>query len=860
MRSESVEARSPPGQWRLLAPALICWAITCWELLSPSRGATVALCAGALGVALLCWWGVAKARSFPSAERWSRLAVSMLALLCAALVLIGVRVQLLETARADAALAAAAANNEQIVFEARLTGFVQHKRSPFGDRAWVRVEAFSKSGRVPMLLWLSDTDIGAEAGSTDYWGPATRITVTARLQAQPFADAAAYTANPASVRLSGDAPSDAATGDGESRVRLFERIGFSAAMYRSLLVQRAATIPGAELVPGFAVGDTSLVPEALDEAMLESSLTHLTAVSGSNTGLVIAAVVWCASRLGARRRIRTIAAALGLAAFVTVVGPDASVLRAAVMASVLLAGAFGGKRTSALPALGLAILTLLVVDPWQALQPGFALSATATGGILLFSAPITKWLRRRARLPSMLALPLAVALTAQLACGPLLLLLQPGIPVIGVLANLLTAPAAPVATGLGLLATVLAPVAPPLSELAVHLASLCTGWVAATAEVCAGLPAGRWHWPEGWPGALLLAACETALLAAWAVSTGRIKVPFSERATPRQPWHAKTAAPFAARLASALLASTALGVLTAITLFQPLVTKLAVPHDWLLVACDVGQGDAVLLRDPRAPHVVMLVDTGDDPEALQSCLSTFGVARISLLVLTHDDRDHVGAAQSVLGRVDEALIAPTVLGERTQQRGVVRALQAASVPYRIGAAGDSGSSPSLLSWSVLAPETGNPPSDSNAASLVLLVQVRGHGVLLLADTGFDEQLRLQGRALLGDTQIDIIKVAHHGSRDQDMSLFGRIRAEWGVISVGAENRYGHPNANTLQEMALAGTRALRTDRLGSVALVAQADGSLRAWAQRGEREEGGERGEKETLSGSGGGRYDGGDD
>lgn len=859
------EARSPPGQWRLLSAGLMCWAFVSWAIVAPGRGGATALLAAASGTATVAVWalyrygrtrsrgvalddsagdalGNARSNAAVSAPGVSTAAVSMLALLCGAVLLLGARVHTLDTQRESPYFQHAAAAGTPVEFEARLSGFPEKKRTSFGDREWVRIEATvpddsdsarsgpSAGGSVAMVLWLSDVDASRRTGQ---WGPGTRIRITAKLSAGAAADPAAYTASPSSLReLHDTAPN------------LGSRIGTAAATFRTLLVEHASEIPRAELVPGFAVGDTSLVSEALTELMIESSLSHLTAVSGSNTGLVIAAMTWCVSRLGAGRRLRALAAGGALTVFVLIVGPDASVLRATVMATVLLIGSFGGRRAAALPALGLAILALLLFDPWQALQPGFALSVAATLGILLLATSTSRWLRTRWRLPAVLALPVSVALAAQLACAPLLLLLQPGLPAIGVVANLVAAPAAPLGTGLGLIAAVTGPISPDAAVLSVRAASVAASWVAATAEVCAALPGGRWNWPQGWPGALLLGACQLALLAAWALATGRIGLPLGARVAMRRPWQTPPRVPQQIRFAIALLTSAAIAVFASVTLLYPIAKRLATPTEWLLVACDIGQGDALLARDPDDPDEVILIDTGDDPAALERCLANFGVRRISLLVVTHDDRDHAGAITSVLARVEAAMIAPTASGEPLEQRALVRTLSEAEVPYRIGSTGMRGATGASdgdgVEWLVLAPAQDAKPADTNAASLVLALSIDGHRALMLADTGYEEQSALlrsletntDTRAPL--TSVEIVKVAHHGSRDQDPMLYERIGAQWGLVSVGADNRYGHPNREALGMLARAGTLALRTDQLGDVALVRQPDGTLSVWAEHGQ--------------------------
>jgi competence protein ComEC len=415
-----------------------------------------------------------------------------------------------------------------------------------------------------------------------------------------------------------------------------------------------------------------------------------------------------------------------------------------------------------------------------------------------------------------------------MSCGPLLLLLQPGIPAAGILANVLAAPAAPLGTGLGLVALVLLPVAPMLGEACVFLASVPARWVAVTAEVTAGLPAARWNWPEGWPGALLLTAVEATLLLAWGIGKRHLQPFRRDREGNRRPWRPRSRLSRAGQVAVALLISVALGTLSGPTLIEPIMITQATPRDWEIVACDVGQGDALLLRAAATPHQVLVVDTGDDKERLTACLDRFGVPRIELLVLTHDDRDHVGALGAVINRTKSAIIAPANRRDG-EPRTLVDRLRSAEVPFHIGARGDRGSV-GALKWEILAPRHGTQPSDSNAASLVLRVHGGEVSTLLLADTGNEEQQQLRA---LGEEQLraEVVKVAHHGSRDQDPALPAVVGARYAIVSVGLGNGYGHPAADTLRLYERSGAVPLRTVLHGSVALMTEGD-DLRVWAER----------------------------
>lgn len=805
----------PAGEWRLLGAALLTWPFCAWALLSPGRGGLIAIAASVLGATVLI--GFVLAHLLGSSRH--RLTFSTAITIClfpfAALVLVGAQLHQGEIARADPTLKAAAMSGSEVTFEAELSSFQEIRRDALGERSWIRVEAIRPGGRVPMLVWLSDTEL-----SHDALAPGVRASITARLKPETPESAAAYTATPSAFTL-------------DLTPSFVLKFGQTVVALRQTLQKLAGEIAGAELLPGFAVGDTSLVSEELDQAMLQSSLSHLTAVSGSNTGLVIAALIWAVARLGGGLRSRALSAFLGLGLFVFLVGPDASVQRAAVMATVLLLGSFGGNTRVALPALGFAIIALLAVNPWQATQAGFALSVVATGGILLLAPQLRSWLRRKTHLPNPLALVVAVALSAQLACGPFLLLLQPGVPAIGIIANVLAAPVAPIATGVALLGMLLAPLSTSLATVTLYIASFPSRWIAAVSTVAADFPGGRWFWPSGWPGALLFAGCELALLLGWALRTGRLQLPWAVRLPPRTPWASKTRAPTRLRLTVALLCSLSLGVFSSVTVATPVAQKLGVPANWIVVACDIGQGDAILVRSLSQKDQVVLVDTGKDQAALRECLSTFGVNRIALLVLTHDDLDHAGAYTTILDRVDRVIVSVDIAGQERAERPVVRGLEAAGVPYRTVRADDQKlpyeQGPE---WLALSPGPGRTPTTTNEASISMLFNLGGATLLTLADTGQEDQARMLSSGRVPGSEIDIAKVAHHGSRDQEPELYQVAAAKWALISVGENNSYGHPASATLAFLANAGTTSLRTDLHGSIAIVQHPDGSLEPWLSR----------------------------
>ncbi|MEJ3403154.1 ComEC/Rec2 family competence protein [Rathayibacter sp. YIM 133350] len=558
---------------------------------------------------------------------------------------------------------------------------------------------------------------------------------------------------------------------------------------------------GGDLLPGLAIGDTGAVTAALDTAMKRSSLSHLTAVSGANCAVVVAAIMVLGAAIGLPRLVRTACALAALAGFTVLVTPEPSVLRAAVMATVLLLALASGRLGEGVAALGLAVLVILLSDPWLSRSYGLALSALATAGLLLLSRPLTKSLARW--LPHPLAAAVAIPLAAQLACQPVLVLLDPTLPLSGVLANLLAEPAAPLATVLGLLACLLLPVVPPLGVLCLRLAWVPSAWIAQIARTVDALPVGRLPWIGGLVGLLA-----TSLIVAAALS-----MMLSRRGARRRP--------VAGAAVILLLGAGAWGGAVAAS---GLWRALTVPQDWMIAACDIGQGDAIVLHDGE--HFG-LIDTGPDPRPLARCLDELGIRHLDLLVLTHYDLDHVGGVDAVIGMVGTALVG---LPENAADARVPAKLLTGGAVVRRGAAGESGSL-GALDWRVLWPgKQKKAMSTGNAGSITLLVRGHGLGALFLGDLGEEAQ-----DALLRSTPVppvDVVKVAHHGSADQSAELYRRLHARVGLISVGMGNSYGHPTARLLGILRSVGTSAERTDRQGRVLVAPGSHGGLRIWSER----------------------------
>lgn len=548
-------------------------------------------------------------------------------------------------------------------------------------------------------------------------------------------------------------------------------------------VRRSVEPAGAEaqaLVLALVDGDDSAVSDEVEEDFRRSGLTHLMAVSGTNLTIVLAMVLVVAKAAGAGRWLLWALGALSIAGFVVLARPDPSVVRAAAMGTVGLAALGHGSR-GGVRALSWAVIGLLFLDPWLARSIGFVLSVSATAGILLLAPvlarPLVTWL------PRWCALAIAVPLAAQLACTPALAAISGQVSLVAVVANLLAGPAVAPATVAGLLGGMVALVSVPLSYLPGVVAGACASWILAVGHHAASLESASIAWDAPWQ--LLLVVVP---LVAWAIV----------RAASRP----------------VLCVGLSLGLL--IGIWRPPQTGWP-PTGWIMVACDVGQGDATVLDAGGDSAVV--VDAGPEPAAVDRCLDRLGVDRIRLMVFTHAHADHVGGWSGVRRgrRVDQIAVGPT------------GGPGAAAIPRHQVSPGESFTVGGITAY-VLWPASTNPVavtgaegSTANNASIVLAVRVRGVRILMTGDVEPAAQDRLVAQG--ADLRAEVIKMPHHGSARQSSRFFDAVGASLATVSVGEGNDYGHPAAAALSMLREHGIRWWRTDLDGDIAVV-QREGRL----------------------------------
>jgi competence protein ComEC len=356
-------------------------------------------------------------------------------------------------------------------------------------------------------------------------------------------------------------------------------------------------------------------------------------------------------------------------------------------------------------------------------------------------------------------------------------------------------------TVLGMVALLLTPISPVLVAAISWIASLGTWVIESVAIFFSQLPVAYFPWANGLPASILsvflilavgawltatpIQLRQVGVAGAVAVAVGTLAVPAASEVLPRN-WPLK---------------------------------------DWSVVACDVGQGDALVVSSLGR---TALIDVGPDEQLINECLSELKINKIDLLVLTHFDFDHVGGLDGALqARQVSTAIVSGLPDDRPATQSSLEQLSAKQVRVVVAEPGISGILGDF-SWTVLAPtKRAEEAKDSNDASVVMVFKGPSFDLLLLGDLGEPGQRRIVGPAtqlLASSPKPLVLKVSHHGSNDQSAQLHQQLRPELAIISVGEGNGYGHPGNEILRILSDSGSQVLRTDLQGAIAIAGSKSG------------------------------------
>lgn len=541
-------------------------------------------------------------------------------------------------------------------------------------------------------------------------------------------------------------------------------------------------------------------------AFRDSGLSHLLAVSG--THLVLAVLGLCAALRALLVRVEAVAVRCDVGRIVAAVaipaawlyadfaGGGGSATRAAIMLTAAMAARVLARRPSGVRAFAVSLGAGSLADPLVASDLSFALSAAATAGLLGLGPVWSAWLSVGPVPLRALGKATGTTLAAMCGCAPVIAVVSPGMPVLGVAANIVAAPIGEVAALPVCLAHAVLGWAPAVERGAAIIGSGALLAVRTIARLTAAAPGAQLAVPA--PTSMQLAVLAVGAVALWLGVDRRDRI------------------------------LRAVATIAALCVLELAAVRHGAPRDVLRVtAADVGQGDALLVDLPDGS--LLLLDAGGfvgspiDPgtRVLLPMLRARRRERIDVAVISHPHPDHFGGMPSTLAALSVGELWDTGQGEAEGagpvHAGLLRDARARGV--RVVAPASLCGAPRHFGGAtieVLAPcPDFSPDEGANDNSFVLRIRYGRRAVLLVGDSEHHAEAALLARGT--DVRADLLKVGHHGSRTSTTPAFlEAVAPELAAVSCGVRNRFGHPHPETLQTLATAGVPLLRTDRGGAV--------------------------------------------
>jgi competence protein ComEC len=579
-------------------------------------------------------------------------------------------------------------------------------------------------------------------------------------------------------------------------------------------IARLVPEPEASLLHGILLGIRSGISRDLYDDYNATGTSHIIVISGSNISYISSLFALIFGRILGKRRAYWFTVA-GIIVYVLLVGGDAAVVRAGIMGGLYITAVYLGRRSTGYVSLCASAVVLTFITPYALWDVGFQLSFAATLGLFVFTPALERLFERgltRLRTPEpatgtlhLVRETLILTLAAQILTVPLTVYHFGRLSLIAPLANILILPVQPPIMALGGAAAIvgLVPALQPLAQGLAWIPWLCLTYTNAVVRWMASWPSVSLEIDHRWAIWFVLAYGALVLLVLWIYRKRRNPARTHERVASQ-------------RSSNAFLAGmAAIAVLVFLAAIQMPDGRLHV------VFLDVGQGDAIFITTPSGKQV--LVDGGPSPSKLTEALGRympFWDRSLDVVVMTHADVDHITGLAEMLARYRLSLwLDNGQPGDGAVYATCQRLLQANSVHQVSVRAGDRLDLGSGIRFEVLHPPADLPAglaADDNDTSLVLRLVWREASFLLASDVSTRaEHLIQQSDQLLA---ADVLKVAHHGSEGSSSAEFlTAVNPSYAVISVGADNPFGHPGQAILER--LGNVTLLRTDQQGTVELI-----------------------------------------
>ncbi|NLZ53171.1 MAG: DNA internalization-related competence protein ComEC/Rec2 [Thermoanaerobacteraceae bacterium] len=543
------------------------------------------------------------------------------------------------------------------------------------------------------------------------------------------------------------------------------------------------------LIVGITLGIKDNIPGETMKAVKNSGVAHALAVSGLHTGVIYGALELVFYRIGISRKLSFVIESIIIIFYSFMAGLSPSVVRAAIMIMVFMLSKIVGRENDSLNSLCFSAVILLLINPLTLFSVSFQLSYAAVIGIILFYAPLKRLL---APLPKYLNESTAAMVSAQLVAGPVLAYHFYSISLVGFIANLLVVPLVSLILISGLISGIIGFAFEPLGALFVKCPGFLLDIVERIVLISSSLPFAT----------IIVPAMPIFSTFLYFISLALIfdLIPFTDK------YHLKYKKAYAIVLML-------IAILPAIWPFGT----------FEVTFIDVGQGDSILIQTKDKKFI--LIDGGGTPaysnsdfdtgeDIILPILYSKGIKQIDLVVFTHFDDDHAKGLLSIL----KSMKVKNIIYGLSEDCDVYREMLEIAKQKRIKTIQVSRGDSFIVdnaAFEVLHPVKDAPYSSGNNNSVVLKMSYNSVSFLFTGDLEYEgEQSLISSRS---DIKAHVLKIGHHGSLTSTSREFlSKVNPMYGVITVGADNKFGHPSPQVINLLKESGITVFRTDINGAI--------------------------------------------
>ncbi|NLK68538.1 MAG: DNA internalization-related competence protein ComEC/Rec2 [Clostridiaceae bacterium] len=595
---------------------------------------------------------------------------------------------------------------------------------------------------------------------------------------------------------------------GTEKKLYLKRFGVNARQYILASLDNYLSEEKSSLIVAMITGYRGNLTEPMENAFSASGLTHIMAVSGANIVFILSPLIWLFGIIGLNRKTSSIIAIPFIFLYVLVTGMESSVLRASVMAVLILIGRTLDRKADIINSLGIAVVVILFVNPFMFFDVGFLLSVGATAGIGILYKRVRKAIPNK--LPKFVGDTVAATISAQAGVLPLLIISFNKVSLVSLLSNLLVVPVTGFATCLGVACIFAGSIHPLMGTAVGYALEAVLHVIMVVANTCASV-----QWAEVYVGDLsyFFIVFYYVVVFLWGIHGINI---------------------FIYNKAKVFACIFMLGIFIFIQGILPNTLK--------ITYLDVGQGDCILVQTPEGQNY--LIDGGGKYNELETgycgkqviipLLMHERIYSIDTAMVTHAHTDHIGGILTLVENFPIKEVGlPKYSGAKEDFNDLIMLCEEKKIPVVFYNKGDVIKLDNETSFEILWPvyEEMNFKDNLNDSSICGVLKFKEFSALFTGDISNEiEKSILEQRKNL---DCDILKVAHHGGKGSTSWHFLEyVRPEVSIISVG-KNNYGHPSDEVINRLMSVKSTIYTTKECGAV--IVQSNGSefkIRTWARK----------------------------